>query len=194
MNFTGKKHKNNKKFMQQSVQDLICSIEYHRKNWTEADLFANFLSQKYDTRDLVFFLYTRCLLEKEIGIKFSAYGKINPIKTIDPREVNLSMKTWRKMAKIFFEEEENELKNFLASIQRKIDETGSKRIQCISFLHLLLDEFHISKNTNSSLHKSIGIMDNPFEEENENEEYEREYVKEEEKYEVTRENNGNFMI
>jgi len=41
----------------------------------------------------VFFLYTRCLLEKEIGIKFSAYGKINPIKTIDPREVNLSMKT-----------------------------------------------------------------------------------------------------
>lgn len=88
-----KKHKKNNKLIQQSVQDLVYSIEFHRKNDPEADLFANFLTLKYDTRDLVFFLYTRCLLEKEVGIKFSAYGKVNPIKVIDPREIYLTMKT-----------------------------------------------------------------------------------------------------
>jgi hypothetical protein len=133
---------------------------------TEADLFANFLSQKYDTRDLVFFLYTRCLLEKELDVKFSAYGKVSPIKTIDPRSLTLSMKTCRKISTIFFEEDEGELNNFLISVQAKIDEnvesTGEKRIQSTAFLILLLDEFHASKDS-SGMQKSIGVMDNPFE-------------------------------
>ncbi|CAI2359702.1 unnamed protein product [Moneuplotes crassus] len=182
--FYKKKHKANKKLVQQNIQDLICSIELHRRASQEADLFASFLSQKYDARDLVFFLYTRCLLEKEIGVKFSAFGKVNPIKVTDPRNVSLSMKTCKKIAQIFFEEDENELKNFLNAVQGKIDENydqnGTKRIQCVAFLILLLDEFHISKNTNSSMHKSVGIMDNPFED-NEDEEKYDELV--EEKYE-----------
>lgn len=160
-----KKHKNNKKLIQQYCQDLVSSLEYHRKEMTEADLFANFLTQKYDTRDLVFFLYTRCLLEKELGIKFSAYGKVSPIKTVDPRTLTLSMKTCRKISTIFFEEDEGELNNFLNSVQAKIDEntesTGEKRIQSTIFLILLLDEFHASKDT-SGMQKSIGVMDNPF--------------------------------
>lgn len=90
--FYKRKHKNNKKLIQQNCQDLICSLEYHRKDMVESDLFANFLSRKYDTRDLVFYLYTRCLLEKELGVKFSSYGKVNPIKTIDPRNLKLTMK------------------------------------------------------------------------------------------------------
>lgn len=57
--FYKRKHKNNKKNIQQSCQDLICSLEHHRKEIQEADLFSNFLTQVYDTRDLVFFLYTR---------------------------------------------------------------------------------------------------------------------------------------
>lgn len=71
------------------------------------------------------------------------------------------------MASIFFEEDETELNNFLNSVQERIDEnaevTGEKKIQCTSFLILLLDEFHESKNTSESMQKSIGIMDNPFE-------------------------------
>lgn len=182
--FYKKKHKGNKKFIQQSIQDLICSVEFHRKASQEADLFANFLSQKYDTRDLVFFLYTRCLLEKEIDIKFSAYGKVNPIKVTDPRNVNLTMKTCKKISKIFFEEDENELNNFLNTVHDKIEENyennGIKRIPCVTFLILLLDEFHISKNTNSSIHKSVELMNNPYEENEGDQEYEHH---ENEKYE-----------
>lgn len=163
--FFKKKFKNNKKQIQQGCQDLVSSLEYHRKEMIEADLFANFLTQKYDTRDLVFFLYTRCLLEKELDIKFSAYGKVSPIKTVDPRTLTLSMKTCRKISTIFFEEDEGELNNFLNSVQAKIDEnteaTGEKRIQSTAFLILLLDEFHASKDT-SGMQKSIGVMDNPF--------------------------------
>lgn len=172
VNYYKKKHKNNKINVQQGCQDLVCSLEFHRKDMTEADLFANFLTQKYDTRDLVFYLYTRCLLEKELGIKFSTYGKVSPVKTVDPRTLNLTMKTCRKIASIFFEEDENELSNFLNSVQEKIDEhaevTGEKRIQATVFLMLLLDEFHVSKNS-TSMQKSLGIMDNPFEDDVTNE-------------------------
>ena len=177
--FYKKKHKGNKKNINQSWQDLISSIDYHKRNSTEAGLFASFLSQKYDTRDLVFFLYTRCLLEKELGVKFSAYGKVNPIKVSDPREISFSMKTCRKIANIFFWEDENELNNFLEAVQRKIDETteetGSKKIQSTLFLILLLDEFHISKNLNSSIHKSMEVMGDPFEENGEELYEERKY-------------------
>lgn len=59
------------------------------------------------------------------------------------------------MASIFFEEDESELNNFLNSVQARIDEntdiTGEKKIQCTSFLILLLDEFHESKNYKVSL-------------------------------------------
>lgn len=82
------------------------------------------------------------------------------------------MKTCKKIASIFFEEDENELGNFLNSVQEKIDEhadaTGEKRIQATVFLMLLLDEFHVSKNT-TSMQKSLGIMDNPFEDDVTNE-------------------------
>jgi len=57
--FYKKKHKNNKKLIQQNCNDLLSSVEYHKKDITEANLFSKFLAEKYDTRDLVFFLYVR---------------------------------------------------------------------------------------------------------------------------------------
>ena len=128
-------------------------MEYHKKQTIESDLFARFLSEKYDTRDLVFFLYVRCLLEKELGIKFSAYGKVDVTKTTDARKLNLTMKTCRKISQIFFEQDQNELELFLETVNDKITqnqrEKGDKKIRCTEFLILLLDEFHASKNTNS---------------------------------------------
>lgn len=143
-------------------------MEFHKKQSLEAELFAKFLSEKYDTRELVFFLYVRCLLEKELAIKFSGYGKIEVVKTTDPRSLNLNMKTCRKIAQIFFEQDDNELNAFLQIVQDKIDqnfnETGDKKIQCTKYLLLLLEEFHASKNTN----RNMGGMQNNIDDENEN--------------------------
>lgn len=168
-----KKKKNSKKLIQQSCQDLIWSLEYHRKEIIEADLFAKFLSRKYDTRDLVFYLYTRCLLEKEVGVKFSGYGKVNPVKTTDPRELILGMKTCRKIATIFFEDDENELNQFLDKVEELTDD---KKIQCTKFLMLLLDEFHTSKNS-ESMQKSLGRINDPFDEQDDEEDYTHEESK-----------------
>lgn len=90
--FLKKKYKNNKMTILQNALDLVNSVEFHKDNLAEASLFAKFLSREYDTRDLVFFLYTRCLLEKETGVKFSAYGKVGPQEVTDPRSLALSMK------------------------------------------------------------------------------------------------------
>lgn len=166
--FYKKKNKGNKKLIQTNCNDLLWSVEFHKKQSVEAELFAKFLSEKYDTRELVFFLYVRCLLEKELAIKFSGYGKIEVIKTTDPRSLNLNMKTCRKIAQIFFEQDDNELNAFLQIVQDKIDqnfnETGDKKIQCTKYLLLLLEEFHASKNTN----RNMGGMQNNVDDENEN--------------------------
>jgi ligand-binding SRPBCC domain-containing protein len=54
-----KKYKNNKMTVLQNALDLVNSVEFHKESLVEAILFGRFLSRQYDTRDLVFFLYTR---------------------------------------------------------------------------------------------------------------------------------------
>ena len=41
----------------QACADLVSSVEYHKENSLEVDLFSKFLTMSYDTKDLVFFLY-----------------------------------------------------------------------------------------------------------------------------------------
>ena len=52
--------------------DFITSIEYHRLNSVEADLFFRFFTQAYGEQDLMFFLFERSLAERELSIKFAA--------------------------------------------------------------------------------------------------------------------------
>ena len=126
-------------------------LNFINKDLIEVELFSNFLTQKYDTRDLVFYLYVRCLVEKELDIKFSSYGKINPIITTDSRNLKLTLKTCKKIATIFFEQDENELNNFMNLVQSKLNENfdlnKDNKIQATVFMSLLLEEFHTSKNT-----------------------------------------------
>jgi hypothetical protein len=50
---------------------MLSSLEFHRKEHIEADIFCKFLSEDYDTKDIIFFLYIRSLMEKMLKIKFN---------------------------------------------------------------------------------------------------------------------------
>lgn len=52
--------------------DFITSIEYHRQNSVEADLFFRFFTQQYGEQDLMFFLFERSLAERELSIKIAS--------------------------------------------------------------------------------------------------------------------------
>ena len=108
------KHKHRKLFEQNSA-DLLASVDFHRHESHEVQTFALFLSEQYDASDLIFFLYVRFLTERELNIQFASpqYGK----KTdVDIRQVLMSSKTALKVAKIFFDEDEQLLKNFMSQL------------------------------------------------------------------------------
>ena len=60
----------------QDTADLLTSVDYHWQISLEADLFTWFLTEEFDEKDLVFFLYLWCLLERELNVKFSKIGSI----------------------------------------------------------------------------------------------------------------------
>ncbi len=55
----------------QAAIDLVASIEHHRKQCLEADIFCKFMEETFDQKDLIFFLYIRSLVEKELDLRFN---------------------------------------------------------------------------------------------------------------------------
>ncbi len=53
--------------LEQGTIDIIASIDFFRSQSLEIGLFHAFFTQKYDIKDLMFFLYMRSLAEKECG-------------------------------------------------------------------------------------------------------------------------------
>ena len=55
----------------QQGMDFLSSIEYHRQQSVEADLFYRFFTQHFGDQDLMFFLFERSLVEREMNMKFT---------------------------------------------------------------------------------------------------------------------------
>ena len=93
----------------------------------------------------------------------------------DPRSLKLTLKTCRKIATIFFEQDENELNNFMNSVQFKINEniesSKDNKIQATLFMSLLLEEFHTSKNTGAGA-KSMEALEHKINEQEESKKFE----------------------
>lgn len=105
----------------------MASIEWHKKECLEVEVFSKFLDNTFDTNDLMFFLYLRSLIEKELELSFTnlkeqnlstvrpkAVGRFSNISAIDKKRINthevdtrnifLSTKECAKLVGIFFEE------------------------------------------------------------------------------------------
>ena len=59
-----------KPIVDQHALDLLMSIDYHKEINREVAIFTKFLTQEYDTDDLIFFLFVRSCIEKEMKIMF----------------------------------------------------------------------------------------------------------------------------
>lgn len=78
--------------------DIICSIDYHRQSSLEADLFYRFMILAYSDQDLMFYLFARSLLEREMNIKLA-----NMPVSFDIRQFKISHKKVYKIALVYFE-------------------------------------------------------------------------------------------
>ncbi len=69
--FLAEKYKH-KTAVYQKAADIVRSVEMEREECVVVELFAKFLAEVYDTRDLIFFLYARSQVEKELDLKLTA--------------------------------------------------------------------------------------------------------------------------
>jgi hypothetical protein len=64
-----------KPIIDQHSLDILLSTDYFKTNSKEIKIFSKFLNEEYDTDDLIFFLFVRSCIEKEMKIMFIEKAK-----------------------------------------------------------------------------------------------------------------------
>jgi len=64
-----------KPMIDQHALDILISTDYFKTNSKEIKIFSKFLNEEYDTDDLIFFLFVRSCIEKEMKIMFIEKAK-----------------------------------------------------------------------------------------------------------------------
>jgi hypothetical protein len=59
-----------KPIIDQHALDLLLSLDHLKGRAKEVEIFSKFLNEEYDTDDLIFFLFVRSCIEKEMKIMF----------------------------------------------------------------------------------------------------------------------------
>ena len=87
-----------KAMVDQNGFDLLASVEQHRETCPEVNLFYKFITQEYQLKELLYFLYVRSLAERELSIPI-----VKLPSSQDIRSLKISSKKCYKIAKIYFE-------------------------------------------------------------------------------------------
>jgi hypothetical protein len=59
-----------KPIIDQHAMDILLSVDYYKNSDQEIEIFSKFLNEEFDTDDLIFFLFVRSCIEKEMKIMF----------------------------------------------------------------------------------------------------------------------------
>jgi hypothetical protein len=59
-----------KPIIDQHAMDLLLSVDFYKNTDKEIEIFSKFLNEEFDTDDLIFFLFVRSCIEKEMKIMF----------------------------------------------------------------------------------------------------------------------------
>lgn len=128
-----------------------------RREHVEIETFARFLETHYDPDDLLFYLYVRSVVQKELNVSFRArwseLGKVGadggaPPNTGAFAPLFLNVRECAVVSRVVFGSEADPLyRTFMAMLERHL--TGSRsgrtdlrRIEVTQFLHLALVEYH----------------------------------------------------
>jgi hypothetical protein len=124
----------------QNAWDLLYNVTLHRDARPEVDVFARFLSEQYDADDLLFFLYVRSVVQKEVGVSFRSRwselgnssnaaasprpGTAGAEKTAGaPAPLYLTFRECQLVSRVVFGSESDPLfRTFVAMVERHIQE------------------------------------------------------------------------
>jgi hypothetical protein len=142
--------------VEQTCWDLLYNANTYRRDYLEVEIFCRFLQEFYDHDDLLFFLYVRSVIAKQLHVSFKTrWGKSDgPGK--QPKSLWLSYRECVLVAKaVFGESNESMCRDFLAIVSPQMVGqksepnpngigvgTDTRRIDITQFLHLAVVGYH----------------------------------------------------
>jgi hypothetical protein len=164
------KYKKNKKVIIQNCLDLMLTTYFYQEQNDDIRIFSNFLKEEYNTEDLLFFLFLRNNIEKELGISFIDKAKDETeIQHKENKEViffdfYLNQQQCSKIiCQVFNLEDEILINQVIKKIEPYLrKEPKDTNVNCITtqnFMVILTDDFH---NSRAIFCESKGINNVPL--------------------------------
>lgn len=97
-----------KPLIDKNVLDILVTADYYKDKYKEVDTFIKFLTEEYDADDLIFFLFVRTCIEKEMKMLFMEKAKeeiklqFNEDKELIDTELYLNIKVCVRSKSISF--------------------------------------------------------------------------------------------
>jgi hypothetical protein len=133
----------------QHAWDLLYNVHALRSTHLEVELFARFLEEYYDPDDLLFFLYVRSVVQKELVVNFvNRWTSASRGRERIPKPVLLNYRECQIVARIVFGSEQDPLYvSFMGMVDRhvqgrKTKKSDTRRIEVYQFLHVALVGYH----------------------------------------------------
>ena len=142
---------NKKEILDKKLIDFTTSINFYSRNYKDIQTFSSFLNENYDIEDLIFYLFVRNCIEKELKLFFVEKTKefSNDINN-DTNEILVPVKACKKIGLLIFgNDNKNLLSNFLSLIEKiiKNDPNNNKKtmISAYSILISSVEDYHNSR-------------------------------------------------
>ena len=142
---------NKKQLIDQNCMNLVNSVNYYKTEYDDIRIFSNFLDEQFTFEDLMFFLFLRANIEKELKILFIEKAKDETkIQHMEDKEtifmdLYLNINQIKNIIfNVFNNDDEILFNQVILKIQKFFDHKN--HIQSNVFLIVLTDDFHISRN------------------------------------------------
>ena len=141
------------------------SIDFFSKKYEDIKIFSKFLTEEFDIDDLIFFLFVRSCIEKELKIFFLEKSKEN-IKNfsnfdeVEQNNIFVPVKTCKKIGISIYGDNDDELLNKYYEKIKYLAENESLNnkkqfIKASSILSFSVEDYHNSRGTNDNNESEI---------------------------------------
>ena len=135
--------------------DFMLSLDFYGLKYKDIKIFQQFVTEEFDSDDLIFYLFVRSCIEKEQKQFFLERAKENLGQGLlygqEDDDILVPVKKCKKLAKAIFGSDEEELmNNFLENIQTLVEtepaDNNKKYLKANSILNMALIKYHESRD------------------------------------------------
>ena len=133
--------------------DFMLSLDFYGLKHKDIKIFQQFVTEEYDANDLIFYLFVRSCIEKELKVFFLEKAKENLGQGVYGQEnddIMIPVKKCEKLAKAIYGTDEEELSNeFMDNIKKLLDTDAAdekkKHLKANAILNMSLANYHDSR-------------------------------------------------